>query len=223
MNEDSTLLRRFVEDHAEDAFTELVQRHLAMVHATALRRVGGDAHLAQDVAQTVFISLARKASSLRGHASLAGWLYISTHHATAEIVRREQRRKQREASAHSMNRASTPDDPPVDPAALRPLLDDALVELKSDDREAVLLRFFAQRSFAEIGSALRITEEAARKRVDRALDQLQATLSRRGITSTVAALGSALSAAGITTAPPPSSARSPPSRSPKAWCCRRPP
>ena len=202
MNEDSTLLRRFVEDHAEDAFTELVQRHLAMVHATALRRVGGDAHLAQDVAQTVFISLARKASSLRGHASLAGWLYISTHHATAEIVRREQRRKQREASAHSMNLASTPDDPPVDPAALRPLLDDALVELKSDDREAVLLRFFAQRSFAEIGAALRITEEAARKRVSRSLEKLQETLSRRGITSTVAALGSALSAAGITTAPP---------------------
>jgi RNA polymerase sigma factor (sigma-70 family) len=201
MNEDAILLRRFVEDHAEDAFTEIVQRHLPMVHATALRRVGGDAHLAQDVTQTVFIALARKASSLRGHGSLAGWLYISTHRATAEVVRREQRRKQREASAHSMNLASLSDDPPVDLASLRPLLDDALVGLKADDREAVVLRFFAQRSFAEIGAALRITEEAARKRVNRALDQLQATLSRRGITSTVTALGSALTAAGITTAP----------------------
>ncbi len=201
MNEDAILLRRFAEDHAEEAFTELVRRHLALVHATALRRVGGDAHLAQDVTQTVFIALARKASALQGHASLAGWLYLSTHHATAEVVRREQRRKQREASAHSMHLASTSDDPPVDPASLRPLLDDALVELKAEVREAVVLRFFAQRSFAEIGAALRITEEAARKRVDRALDQLQATLSRRGITSTVAALGSALTAAGVTTAP----------------------
>ena len=192
MNEDAILLRRFAEDHAEEAFTELVRRHLPLVHATALRRVGGDAHLAQDVTQTVFISLARKAPALQGHASLAGWLYLSTHHATAEVVRREQRRKQREASAHTMHLASTPDDPPVDPAALRPLLDDALVELKADDREAVVLRFFGQRSFAEIGAALRITEEAARKRVDRALEKLQAALSRRGITSTVAALGSAL-------------------------------
>lgn len=201
MKEDATLLSRFIEDHADEAFTELVRRYLAMVHATALRRVGGDAHLAQDVTQIVFISLARKASSLRSHASLAGWLYVSTHRATAEIVRREQRRKQREASALSMNLASPSDEPSVDPASLRPLLDDALVELKADDREAVVLRFFAQRSFAEIGAVLRITEEAARKRVNRALDQLQATLSRRGITSTVAALGSALAAAGITTAP----------------------
>lgn len=201
MNEDATLLSRFVEDHAEEAFTELVQRHLAMVHATALRRVGGDAHLAQDVTQTVFIALARKASSLRSHASLAGWLYVSTHRATAEVVRREQRRKHREASAHSMNLNRTSDDPPVDPASLRPLLDDALVELKSDDREAVVLRFIAQRSFAEVGATLRITEEAARKRVHRALEKLHATLSRRGITSTVTALGSALTAAGMTTAP----------------------
>lgn len=201
MNEDPILLRRFVEDHAEAAFTELVQRHLTMVYATALRRVGGDAHLAQDVTQTVFISLARKASSLQSHASLAGWLYISTHRATAEVVRREQRRKQREASAYSMNLVNTSDDPPIDPASLRPLLDDALVELKSDDREAVVLRFFAQHSFAEIGAALRITEEAARKRVTRALEKLQSALSRRGIISTVTALGSALSAAGITVAP----------------------
>lgn len=201
MNEDALLLRRFAEDHAEDAFTELVRRHLTMVYGTALRRVGGDAHLAQDVTQTVFISLATKAASLRNHASLAGWLYIATHRATAEVVRREQRRKQHEASAHSMNLSSTPEDTSVDPAALRPLLDDALVELKDDDREAVVLRYFAQRSFAEIGATLRITEEAARKRVERAVEKLHDTLSRRGITSTVTALGSALTAGGMTVAP----------------------
>jgi RNA polymerase sigma factor (sigma-70 family) len=201
MNEDALLLRRFVEDHAEDAFTELVRRHLTLVYGAALRRVGGDAHLAQDVSQTVFISLASKAASLRTHASLAGWLYIATHRATAEVVRREQRRKQHEASAHSMNLSSTPEDAAVDPAALRPLLDDALVELKDDDREAVVLRYFAQRSFAEIGSTLRITEEAARKRVERAVERLHRTLSRRGITSSVTALGSALAAGGMTVAP----------------------
>lgn len=201
MNEDALLLRRFVEDHAEDAFTEIVRRHLAMVYGTALRRVGGDAHLAQDVAQTVFISFATKAESLRNHVSLAGWLYVATHRATAEAVRREQRRKQHEASAHSMNLSGTPEDPAVDPAALRPLLDDALVVLRYDDREAVVLRYFAQRSFAEIASTLRITEEAARKRVERAVEKLHQTLARRGITSTVTALGSALTAGGMTVAP----------------------
>jgi len=151
MNEDAILLRRFVEDHVEAAFTELVRRHFPLVHATALRRVGGDAHLAQDVTQTVFIALARKASTLQSHASLAGWLYLSTHHATAEVVRREQRRKQREASAHSMHLASTSDDPSPGPASLRPLLDDALVNLKADDREAVVLRFLANAPLRKSG------------------------------------------------------------------------
>lgn len=201
MNEDTLLLHDFVKSHSEEAFTTLVQHHLPMVHATALRRVGGDAHLAQDVAQTVFISLARKASSLRDLGSLAGWLYVSTHRATAEVVRREQRRKQHEQAAHSMNLTNAPQDLPVDPASLRHLLDDALMELKSDDREAVILRFFAQHSFAEIGATLRITEEAARKRVDRALEKLHRTLSRRGIVSSVAALGTTMTAAGITTTP----------------------
>jgi RNA polymerase sigma factor (sigma-70 family) len=201
MSKDETLLRRFVEDRAEEAFKELVQRYLGLVYGTALRRVGGDAHLAQDVTQTVFISLARKASLLRSHASLAGWLYVSTHRATAQMVRGEQRRKQRETRAHSMNLANASESLTVDPASLRPLLDEVLVDLKVDDREAIMLRFFAHRSFAEIGDALRIEEEAARKRVNRALDKLRAALSRRGITSTATALGSALTAAGMAPVP----------------------
>lgn len=201
MNADAILLRRFVEDHEQAAFTELVRRHFAMVSATALRRVGGDIHLAQDVTQTVFISLARKAASLRDHGSLAGWLYVSTHRATAEVVRRERRRKQHETSAEVMMLPNLSDDPPVDAAVLRPLLDDALIELKTDDREAVVLRFFTQRSFAEIGATLQITEEAARKRVDRALEKLHTALSRRGLTSTVTTLGSALTTAGVSAAP----------------------
>jgi RNA polymerase sigma factor (sigma-70 family) len=200
MSTDAELLHRFVADRSESAFTELVHRHLTLVHATALRRVGRDAHAADDVTQQVFVSLARKASSLRGHATLAGWLYVCTHHATAEWVRREQRRKQREATAHSMHlndsSAESQDD-----TRLRPLLDDALVTLKPDEREALVLRFFSGRSFAEIGNAVQSSEEAARKRVDRALEKLHAVLVRRGVTSTVAALGTALTAASLDSAP----------------------
>src|SRR6478735_4422004 len=154
MNTDSELLRRFVEDRSEAAFTDLVQRYLPMVRATALRRVGGDAHAADDVAQQVFVALARKAPSLRTHATLAGWLHLSTHHATASWVRGEQRRKHREATADSMQRNDSTADLSADTARLRPLLDDALVTLKPEEREAIVLRFFSGRSFAEIGDAL---------------------------------------------------------------------
>lgn len=198
---DDELLRRFVEDHSEAAFTEVVQRHLPLVRTTALRRMGGDAHATDDVTQQVFVALARKAPALRGHATLAGWLYISTHHATASWVRREQRRKQREATASTMSPTESPADFSADAARLRPLLDDALVTLKPDEREAIVLRFFSGRTFSEIGSSLAVSEEAARKRVDRALDKLHAVLLRRGVTSTVSALGGALSAAGVQPVP----------------------
>ena len=197
MMTDDQLLRRFVDERSEAAFTELVQRHLPLVRATALRRVGGDAHAADDVTQQVFVALARKATALRGHATLAGWLYTATHHATADWVRREQRRKQRE-TASSMHSPESPADPSsAEAERLRPLLDDALVTLKPDEREAIVLRFFSNRTFSEIGSTLAVSEEAARKRVDRALEKLHAVMLRRGVTSTVAALGGALSAASI--------------------------
>lgn len=201
MNDDAALLRHYVANRSEAAFAELVRRHIGLVHATALRRVGGDAHLADDVTQTVFITLARKAPALLGRTSLAGWLYLSTQMAAAGVVRGEQRRKARETTAHTMDLTNAPDRPTADLAQLRPLLDDALVTLKEDEREAIVLRFFQKQTFAEIGEALRVTEEAARKRVDRSLDKLHALLVRRGITSSVVALGVALTAAGVSVPP----------------------
>src|SRR6476646_7173615 len=64
MNSDSELLCRYVEARCEDAFAELVRRHVNLVYSAALRQVNGDAHLAQDVAQNVFADLARKAATL---------------------------------------------------------------------------------------------------------------------------------------------------------------
>ncbi len=201
MTSDEELLARFLENRSESAFTALVQRYLPLVRTTALRRVGGDAHAADDVTQQVFVALARKAPVLRGHTTLAGWLYTSTHHATAAWVRGEQRRKQREARASSMSSPESAMDNIPDPAQLRPILDDALVALKPDEREAIVLRFFSGQSFAQIGVALTISEEAARKRVDRALLKLHAVLLRRGVASTLGGLGGALTAAGIQPVP----------------------
>ena len=192
MMDDAELLRRYAEDHSEDAFTELVHRRLGLVYSAALRRVGHDAQLAEDVAQKVFTDLARKAPSLTGRASLAGWLYVSSQVAAAEIVRTERRRKARETNAHTMQTLLHDSVPTPDWHHLRPVLDEVIVTLRDQEREAIALRFFEQRSFAEVGAALRLTEEAARKRVERALEKLRAVLARRGITSTTAMLTLAL-------------------------------
>ena len=192
MKPDRELLRCYLDQNSETAFAEIVQRYLGLVYSTALRRVGGDVQLAEDVAQKVFSDLARKASSLTGRTSIAGWLHVSAHVTSAAVVRGERRRKEREARAHLMQTTDVPGESDAAWRHLRPVIDDAIVALKAEEREAIALRFFEQRSFAEVGAALQLTEEAARKRVDRALDKLRALLERRGVTSTAAVLAIAL-------------------------------
>src|SRR5947209_17428918 len=102
MTSDGELLRRYVEADSEEAFGELVRRHVNLVHSAALRQVNGDAHLARDVTQLVFADLARKARALVSHRVLAGWLFTSTRFAAAKLVRGERRRHAREQEAHLM-------------------------------------------------------------------------------------------------------------------------
>jgi RNA polymerase sigma factor (sigma-70 family) len=190
MTDDTELLRRYADERSEEAFAELVRRHLGLVYHAALRQCGGDAHRAEDVAQTVFTDLARKARSLGRHPGLAGWLYTGTRHAAAQAVRTEVRRQARESEAQV--NAELAADPTADWEQLRPVIDDVLQALGEADREAVLLRFFEERPFAEIGARLAVSEDAARMRVDRALEKMRGRLARRGLTSTTAALALAL-------------------------------
>lgn len=187
MEDDIALLRRFSSERAEDAFAEIVRRHVNLVYFAALRQTGGDTTLAEDVTQTVFADLARKAGALLDRPVLTGWLYTSTRFAAAKARRSEWRRKNREQEAYFMQQSDTGN--AAEWEQLRPVIDDALHRLDEHDREAVLLRFFEGKSFGEVGTALRLTEEAARKRVDRALDKLHTVLTHRGVTSTSAALG----------------------------------
>ena len=193
MVEDAELLRRYTEEGAQDAFAELVNRHLGLVYFGALRRTS-DAHLAADVCQTVFIAMARNARRLRSHPALQGWLFAVTKNTAINLQLAQKRRQQREQEALMTHDSSTNEERAVDWERLRPLLYDTLDVLSERDRQAVLLRFFGGRSFGEIGRALQLTEENARKRVERAMQTLQAALSRRGITSTMAAITGALSA-----------------------------
>lgn len=201
MIDDAQLLRRYAEDRTEEAFAELVRRHLNLVYSAALRQTNGDAHLARDVAQLVFTDLARKAAALAEHRVLAGWLFTSTRFAAAKLVRGERRRQAREAEAQTMNEILHEPAENHDWERVRPVLDAALSELSEADREAVLLRYFEGREFAEVGARLRLTENAARMRVERALDKLHGLLARRGVTSTTAALGAALAGQAVVAAP----------------------
>jgi len=201
MNDDAELLRRYAQDRSEEAFAELVRRHLNLVYAAALRLVNGDAHRAQDVAQQVFTDLARKAAALSRHTSLTGWLYTSTRYAAAKAVRTEQRRQKHEQEAQSMQDLLEPSALEAGWERLRPVLDDVMGELDARDREAVLLRVFESRPFADVGAALRLTEDAARMRVERALERMRLRLARRGFTSTSAALAAILANRAVAAAP----------------------
>lgn len=194
MPTDAELLRRYAETRSEAAFAELVRRHLPFVYGAALRQLGGARHRAEEVAQTVFIALARKAGALAPRTELAGWLHTGTHFAAAKLKRGEQRRQQREQQAVIMQQVSGTGNSATDWDLLRPVLDDALQALAESDRTVLLLRFFADRRHAEIGRELGLGEDAARMRVERALDRLRVVLARRGLTSTSAALGAALAA-----------------------------
>src|SRR5208282_1469078 len=146
MSEDAELLRRYATERSEDAFADLVRRHVDLVYSAALRLVHGDTPSAQDVTQQVFSELARRAKPLARHPALIGWLYTTTRRMAWHLIRSEQRRAARQQMAHTMNELL---DPPVaepDWRPLRPVLEEAMHELNQADRLAVLLRFFKNKS-----------------------------------------------------------------------------
>jgi RNA polymerase sigma factor (sigma-70 family) len=206
MTGDAELLQRFAGTQSEEAFTELARRHLGLVYHSALRRVNQNTTLAEEVAQAVFLSLARESARLSEKIgdgqTLAGWLYVATRHAAANAMRAENRRAQRETKAsamHAIDQDGT--DGGQAWAELRPELEKVMDELSSADRDAVLLRYFENLPFADVGTTLNISEDAARVRVNRALEKIRVLLSKRKITSTAAALGGLISAQAAQAAP----------------------
>ena len=198
---DAELLRRYAEQKDQAAFAEFVRQNLPLVYRCACRSLAGDAGRAEDVAQEVFVQVARKARPLSSHPALAAWLHTATRYAAADARRGEQRRQQRHEEARTMHEIEK--DGPAEPRwdRLQPVIDEALASLKAPDREAVLLRFFAGKTHAEIGARLGLAEDAARMRVDRALEKLRAGLARHGIVSTGGALGAALAGQGALAVP----------------------
>ena len=197
MNDDAQLLRHYAEDRSESAFGELVARHIDLVYSAALRQVAGDTHLAQDVVQTVFADLARKARPLSHHRILTGWLYQATRYAASNAVRTERRRAIREKEAVAMQELSSD----ANWEQLRPVSDEAMSRLGAKDRDAVLLRYFERKELRAVGDALGTSEEGARKRVGRALERLRRYLTGRGVTLSAATLATTLTGSAVQAAP----------------------
>jgi RNA polymerase sigma factor (sigma-70 family) len=191
MNDDAELLRDFALRRNEASFRELVARRIGFVYAINLRRLRNP-HLAQEATQAVFIALARKAGQVAGGPSVLGWLHRSSCYESRNLMRAHFNRTARETEAQRLGTTVADTTPGNPPGELEAVLDEALGELAAADRDAILARFFSSRTYAEIGQAANLTENAARMRVDRALDRLREKLARRGLTSTAAVLAATL-------------------------------
>jgi RNA polymerase sigma factor (sigma-70 family) len=179
MLDDEQLLQQYARDRSEPAFSELVSRHLDLVYSVALRITNGDTHLAQDIAQTVFMDLAQKAPELPRGVVLPCWLHKHTFFKATTAVRAERRRRSREQIASDMK--SLEEDPQHVWESVAPYLDASLDELNPVDRDAAVLRYLKKMDLRAVGQSLGITEAAAQKRVGRAVDRLRSSLAKRGI------------------------------------------
>jgi RNA polymerase sigma factor (sigma-70 family) len=191
-NTDMELVQEYAAQHSEQAFETLVSRHVTLVYSSALRQVR-DPHLAEEVTQAVFIILSQKAGSLSPKTILPGWLYRTTRFTATKALQQQFRRQKREQEAYMQ---STIEDLPTESAwqELSPLLDETVARLGQTDRDALVLRYFENKSLQEVGMALGVEERAAQKRVARGLEKLRALFAKRGIVLSTALIAAAISA-----------------------------
>ena len=197
-----TLLWQYVHDRSDAAFEQIVRQHAGLVYSSAMRRTQ-TASLAEEVSQQVFCDLARKAKDLPGDVILSGWLYRHTGFTAAKLMRGEARRARREAKAAEMMMTDTSNETDRDTAwsRLAPHLEAAMDSLSAKDRQVILLRYFEEHSLGRVGEILGISEEASRKRVQRALAKMQQSLCRRGVQTTASVLAVSLTGKAVEAAP----------------------
>ncbi len=206
MNADNrSLLREFTERHSQDAFVTLIRRQVNLVYSTALRVVRSRP-LAEDVAQSVFTDLARDAGKLKPDTVLTAWLYRVAYRTAVDVVRRQSRRQRREQQAveiAAMNSSDVSRRNPMeaDWTNIEPLLDEAMQNLDETDRAAVLLRYFENQSLREVGEKLGVSDDAAQKRVSRAVERLREFFAKRGVAIGTGGLAVAITGHAVQAAP----------------------
>jgi RNA polymerase sigma factor (sigma-70 family) len=197
---DTKLLARYASYHAEDAFAEIVRRHLGLVYSAALRQVRAP-QLAEEVAQSTFLKLARHAGQLAPDTILPAWLYQVTRREAIDVVRREASRQLRESRWSGTTEMNAMNATAADWTHIEPLLDEAMHALDDTDRTAVLLRYFENKSLREVGDTLGTSENAAQKRLGRAVERLREFFAKRGVTVGASGLVVVISANAVQAAP----------------------
>ena len=196
--DDNALLREFAGHGSHPAFAELVTRHVNKVYSVALRHTRNP-HSAEEITQAVFVMLAQKAGTLGKNVILSGWLYQTARLTAVTLIRSDIRRAQREQEVLMQNLT---DESAADPwPHIAPLLDDAMAGLSETDRHAVVLRYFDGKSLKEVGAALGGSEDAAKMRVNRAVEKLRAFFTKSGVTLSATALTTAIAANSVQAAP----------------------
>src|SRR5271170_1687285 len=198
MSDDMQLLKEYASGNSEEAFATLVSRHINLVYSAALRRVGNP-HQAEEITQAVFVILARKAPRLSSATVLSGWLYQTARLTAGNFVRTENRRQHREHEAHMQSTVNEPG--PELWKQIGPVLDEAMAQLSETDRNAVVLRFFEGKPLKEVGAALGTTDDAAKMRVNRAVEKLRAFFLKRVLTLSSGGLAAAIGENSVQAAP----------------------
>lgn len=198
VSDDMLLLQAYAGGKSEEAFTTLVSRHINLVYSVALRGVGNP-HEAEEITQSVFLTLAKKARQLGPATVLSGWLYQTARLTAANARRTEVRRLHREQEAHMQSTLNEPE--PDLWRQVGPLLDEAMAELSESDRNAVVLRFFENKALKEVGAALGTSDDAAKMRVNRAVEKLRGFFERRGVPISSAGLAAVIGENSVQAAP----------------------
>ena len=198
MIDDMDLVRQYARSKSEEAFATLVSRHVNLVYSVALRLVR-DAHLAEEITQTVFIILARKAGSLSSSTVVPGWLCWTARYASTKALTIERRRQHREQQAYMESHLNETESNAW--MQIAPLLDTAMGQLGEKDHDALVLRFLEGRNFKDVSAALGTTEAGAKMRVNRALEKLRKFFTKRGLTLSAAVIAAAVSANSVQAAP----------------------
>jgi RNA polymerase sigma factor (sigma-70 family) len=200
--DDRQLLDEYVAANSHDAFAALVERHIGLVYAAARRRVG-NAAVAEDIAQAVFMLLAAKAPGIRERTPLPVWLYTVTRYTCANAMKMQKCRQHHERRAAMEREAGTEDvgEGTEEKRVLLLMLDEAIDRLSDRDRAAVLLRFFEGLSFEQVALSLGSSPHAAEVRVWRAVEKLRRFFAARGVLAESGLVTATLTARAADTAP----------------------
>src|SRR5438105_5844487 len=186
--DDHQLLRAYF-DGDEQAFETVVGKYFRMVYTVAARQTG-DPHLAEEIAQSVFLILSRKARGFSARAFVPGWLLRTTRFVCSDAIKMRRRRDQNERKL-AMN-LEHQQETKAEPSKMELLLEEAVRALRPDEQAGIVAHFFEGKDFQEIAEMFAISEHAARKRTSRCLAKLQAFMRKRGATVSVPALSGLL-------------------------------